>query len=545
MLGRLLVQLVAYPWRALRAQRLLTAARGAQDDERTRRLLEQAVALAPEDAAAWTALGDARLKEGDWEKAAVCYRAALQVSADPVLELRLGGALRYGGSLYEAIGAFRRAYAADPRAPGALRELVMTLLQADNLRKAREVARAAAAADSQWHEARLLLGMVHQKSHEPFEALEHYGAALAMRPSDAEVYQLRGSTYQELGRLPEAIAEYDRALALRPGYSDALFHRGLARLLLGDFAAGWEGYEIRKLGAHGPAPSPRPQWEGDPLAGRTLLVRREQGLGDEIMFASMLPELIRTAGHCIVECEPRLRQLFGRSFPQATVYAALPDGSLPPRIADVAVDVECAAGSLARYLRPSANHFPDNPGYLKADPGRTAYWRARLADKGNDLTVGISWTGGVRRTRRAVRSLPLINWLPLLRVPHVRFVSLQYTPDAAEEIAELKRAHGVPVEHWPEAIEDYNETAALVCALDLVVSVCTSVVHLGGALGRPVWVLAPYSPEWRYAFKSTAMPWYSSVRVYRQPAYGMWDPVMEEVLRDLRRQAGRRAVFPR
>ena len=542
MLGRFLVQLIAHPWRALRAQRLLSAALAAPGDERARQVLERAVTLAPEDTAAWTALGDARLKEGDWEKAAVCYRAALQVGAEPALELRLGRALRQGGNLYEAIGAFRRAYAADPRAPGALRELVVALLQADNLRKAREVAGAASAADSHWHEARVLLGMVHQKEHEPFEALEHYGVALAMRPADAEVHQLRGSAYQELGRLEEAIAEYDRALALRPGYTDALFHRGLARLLLGDFAGGWDGYEIRKLSAHGPVPSRCPEWKGEPLAGRTLLVRREQGLGDEIMFASMLPELIRTARHCIVECEPRLQKLFGRSFPQATVYTALPDGSLPPRIADLAVDVECAAGSLARYLRPSAAHFPDNPGYLKADPGRVAYWRGRLAEKGDGLKVGISWTGGVRKTRRAVRSLPLVNWLPLLRVPHVRFVSLQYTPDAAVEIAELKKAHGVNLDHWPEAIEDYDETAALVCALDLVVSVCTSVVHLGGALGRPVWVLAPYSPEWRYGFKGAAMPWYSSVRVYRQAAYGAWDPLLEEVLGDLRRQAGQRAA---
>lgn len=501
-------------------------------------MLEQAVNLAPEDAAAWTALGDARLNERDFDKAAICYRAALRLTADPAVEIRLGRALRDGGNRDEAIGAFRRAYASDPRAPGALRELVMSLVQADNLRKAREVAGAAVASDSRWHEARVLLGLVEQKAHEPLQALEHYAAALAMRPSDAEVHDLSGSAYQELGRLEEAIAEYDRALELRPDYASALLHRGLARLLLGEFAGGWDGYEARKLSAESSVPPRRfPEWNGSPLGGRTLLVRREQGLGDEIMFASMLPELVRAAGRCIVECEPRLQKLFSRSFPQATVFPALPDRSLPPRIAGMAVDAECAAGSLARHLRPSAERFPKDPGYLKADAGRVAYWRARLAEKGSGLAVGISWTGGVRKTRQAVRSLPLLDWLPLLRVPHARFVSLQYTPDATGEVAALREAHGIAVDHWPEAIEDYDETAALVCALDLVVSVCTSVVHLGGALGRPVWVLAPYSPEWRYGFTGPTMPWYSSVRVYRQPAYGAWTPVIEEVLGDLRRQA--------
>lgn len=425
---------------------------------------------------------------------------------------------------------------------GALRELVHALIRADKVGEALEVAAAAAAADPGGYEARLMLGFAHQKAHEPWRALEHYGAALALQPSDPEVHDLLGSTYQELGRIEEALAEYDRALSLRPDHAGAHFHRGLARLLLGDFARGWEDYEFRKRSAESTAPARRyPEWDGSPLGGRTLLVRREQGLGDEIMFASMVPEIVRAAKHCVLECEPRLRPLFSRSFAQATVFAARPDGSLPPEVSGLPVDVESAAGSLARFLRPDARSFPAGSGYLKADAGRVAYWRARIAEGGKGLSVGISWTGGVRKTRRAVRSLPLLNWLPLLRLPQARFVSLQYTPEATAEIAELHRAHGVTVEHWPEAIEDYDETAALVGALDLVLSVCTSVVHLGGALGRPVWVLAPYSPEWRYGFKGPAMPWYSSVRVYRQPAYGAWDAVVSEVLRDLHGQALRLA----
>jgi len=246
-------------------------------------------------------------------------------------------------------------------------------------------------------------------------------------------------------------------------------------------------------------------------------------------------------GRTMAAVERRLHRLFARSFPDATVFAALPDGSLPPRVARMPVDLESAAGSLGRYLRPDAGSFPEASGYLRADSARVAHWRARLAESGSGLSVGISWTGGVRKTRRAMRSLPLGDWLRLLQSPQARFVSLQYTPDAAAEVAALREAHGVTVDHWPEAIEDYDETAALVCALDLVVSVCTSVVHLGGALGRPVWVLAPYSPEWRYGFKGSTMPWYPSVRVYRQPVFGAWGHVIEEVAGELRQRAARLA----
>lgn len=428
------------------------------------------------------------------------------------------------------------------RAPGVLRDAVTALIRADDLRGARAIAGAAVARDPSSREARLMLGLVHQKSHEPQQALAQYDAVLELQAADAELHDLRGGALQELGRLDEALAEYGRALALRPDFDVALYHRALAQLLLGDYAAGWEGYEVRKRSAESSVPPRRfPEWDGSPLQGRTLLVRREQGLGDEIMFASMLPELIRAAGHCIVECEPRLHPLFSRSFPQASVFAARPDASLPPAVAAMAVDAECAAGSLARHLRPRADSFPGKAGYLEADPSRVARWRDRLAERARGaVSVGISWTGGVRKTRRAMRSLPLPQWRPLLEVPNLRFVSLQYTPEAASEVAALRAASGIAVEHWPEAIEDYDETAALVCALDLVVSVCTSVVHLGGALGRPVWVLAPHSPEWRYGFRGPAMAWYPNVRVYRQPAYGAWAPVLEQVRGDLRRRAGLR-----
>jgi tetratricopeptide (TPR) repeat protein len=415
-----------------------------------------------------------------------------------------------------------------------LRQAFDALLDADQYEDARALAADAFARDATSYEALLLLGRAHQKLHDPERALECFEAAQRMRADDAELYDFRGSLHQELGRLQAAFADYDRALELRPDFPLASFHRAMALLLVGDFERGWEDYELRRLSAnHAPAAAGIPRWDGSSLAGRTILVAREQGLGDEIMFASMLPQLIAGGARCVVECDPRLLATYQRSFPEAAFFGTLPGGGLPPWILPGAVDVVIEAGSLPRLLRRRAADFPLHQGYLRVDPQHVQQWRQRLAGIGPGLKVGLAWTGGVRRTRRTLRSLSLERLLPLLRVPGVRFVSLQYTADAHDDIDALTARDGIEIHHWQEAIDDYDQTAALVCALDLVISVCTSVVHLGGALGRPVWVLAPVSPEWRYGLTVETMPWYPSVKLFRQPAYGEWEPVIARTAREL------------
>jgi len=422
-----------------------------------------------------------------------------------------------------------------PRQPAApaLREVFESLLQAEDYDAARDLAAAAVRGEDPYV-AQLLLGRAYQKLHEPTRALECFEAARRLRDDDAVLYDFRGSMHQETGRLPEAFADYDRALALQPEFPLASFHRAMADLLVGNFERGWAGYELRRLSAgHAPAASGLPRWDGSSLAGRTLLIAREQGLGDEIMFASMLPQLVAQAGRCIVECDPRLVATFRRSFPAATVFGTPSGGGLPPAIARSSIDAAIEAGSLPGLLRRRASDFPRHQGYLSADPQQVARWRERLAATGPGLKVGLSWTGGVRMTRRQLRSLSLEQLLPLLRTPGVRFFSLQYTANARADIDALRARHGIVIEHWDDAIRDYDQTAALVCALDQVVSVCTAVAHLGGALGRPVWVLAPVSPEWRYGLTGESMPWYPSVRLFRQDRYDEWPPVIDAAAREL------------
>ncbi len=246
------------------------------------------------------------------------------------------------------------------------------------------------------------------------------------------------------------------------------------------------------------------------------------------MFASCLPDVVAASAQCVIECSRKLETLIRRSFPAATVYAANPDGSPPRERPGPGIDVQCPIGSLPLYFRRERADFPRHRGYLQADGELVAAWRERLAALGPGLKVGISWQGGTHKSRRPVRSLPLAQWLPILQVKDVHFVDLQYT-DCRTELAELTAASGVRVHSWDEVRADYEQTAAVVTALDLIVSVCTAVIHLGGALGRPVWVMAPFSPEWRYGIAGDEMPWYPSVRIFRQPAYGEWDAVIGTV----------------
>ena len=581
MLGDLLKSLLRIPQRGRRVQRAQglfeagIAQQQSQDYAGARRSFEQSLAIDPDNAEAHFRLGivlardsrsypesvmhleraltlNPRIENGridlgtvyyfqrDLARAGANFRAALAADPDSVLaRLNLGVVLKEGGRIEEALGHLRQAHDQAPEAEGTLRNLVATLIEADLCEEALSVAARAVNRNPYSYEAVKYHGLAHQKVHDQVRALACYDTALQMRQDDAELHDNRGVAFLELGRLPEALACYERALALRPDFSLSAFHRGLAQLLLADYRQGWDGYELRKLDQDYPKhPDVFPLWDGSALSGRTLLIYREQGLGDEIMFASCVPQLLQTAAHCIIECEPRLEGIFRRSFPAATVYASTPDGGVPRELAGRDIDFSTPAGSIPRFLRRTLGDFPRHDGYLKADPARVTLWRERLSQLGPGLKVGISWTGGVRKTRRAARSLPLEQWLPILQAPGARFISLQYTADAAAATGALRDQYGIRIEHWAEAIDDYENTAALTCALDLVVSVCTAVIHLGGALGRPVWVMAPYSPEWRYGFASDKMPWYPSVRVFRQPAFGEWGPVTASVAAELGRLTG-------
>ncbi|MCG6876937.1 MAG: tetratricopeptide repeat protein [Betaproteobacteria bacterium] len=383
--------------------------------------------------------------------------------------------------------------------------------------------------------AHYIRGIVLREFGTPHEAEDALRCALKFSNDYLDARAKLALVLVEQGRLAEAESEIATVLAADPRHVDARWHLSTARLLRGDFAAAWPDYESRlERGDVHSRPYRYPRWDGSALGDGTLLIYAEQGMGDEILFASCFEDAIARAGRCVIECEPRLERLFARSFPHARVVGSKYQSAPGWLTSGPAVTAKIPAGSLAGLFRNRAGDFPARRGYLFADPERMAAWRARMGSLGAGPKVGIAWTGGSLKTRSTIRSLALAQWVPILRATGAEFVNLQYI-DSAREIAELGLRHGLTVHHWPEALDDYDETAALVGALDLVICVTTAVSDLAGAMGKPVWVMVPASPEWRFQLEGETMPWYPSMRLFRQQRLHDWQPVIERVAGELQR----------
>lgn len=414
----------------------------------------------------------------------------------------LGAAYMRAGDAHAAAGCFRTALALDPELARAHSNLGVALFR--HLEEYDE---------GEWHIAR----------------------ALELAPDDSAAECNLVMVLYGRGRNEDALDLANRLLVRDPKLHEARINRALVLLKKGEFAQAWTDYEARREVPENKRSDdlPWPDWDGSSLAGRTIFVSFEQGIGDEIMFASCLPEVIAAARHCFIECSPKLAPIFRRSFPAGDILArdAWRDS---PAIAKTPPDCKSAIGSLPLFLRRSRAAFPAHHGYLRTDERRVKRWRARLNALPGRRKVGISWRGGVAITHRGLRSIPLQQWVPILSTPGIDFVSLQYS-DLEREVEALRRSTGIQVHHWQEAIDDYDDTAALVQALDLVIAVQTAVVHLGGALGARVWALIPAIPEWRYGAEGESMAWYPSVRLIRQANSGEWAPVIETVCTELAR----------
>jgi tetratricopeptide (TPR) repeat protein len=358
----------------------------------------------------------------------------------------------------------------------------------------------------------------------PAEAVAAYDGALAMMPSNVPALSGRGVALQALNRHAEAIANFDRALALAPDFADAHFNRSLALLATGDYGRGQAEYEWRWKRS-GAAASPRnfnrPLWLGEtPLGRSTILLHAEQGLGDTLMFARYVGLLARAGAKVVLEVHPELKALMSRLAGAAAVI-----GLGEPRPAH---DVHCPLGSLPLAFKTTPASVPDESPYLAADPARVARWSGRLAAHGSPR-VAVAWAGNAAHANDRNRSLPFAKLAALWAREGARFVSLQrdLRPGDAEALA------SAPVLNLGPELDDFDDTAAVVAQCDLVISVDTSVAHLAGALGRPLWVLLPFSADWRWTAAGERSPWYPSAQLFRQPQPGDWDSVVNDVAKAL------------
>ena len=466
-------------------------------------LLRHALAANPALTEARAALGLALLDLGRAEEGEAALRAVLARRPDHApAALALAGSLQRRCENAEPV--YRRYLALEPADAEAWNAFGLDLQGADRIDAAAEAFARALRMDPAMAEAMTNLGTVRRLQGRTRESADLQRNALDLRSSYAAAHTNLALALQDLGDEDGAEQEFTRALDADPAQALARFNRAILRLRQGRLAEGWEDYAARFDSGRlrSKRPLDIPEWEGADLAGRRLLLWAEQGLGDEFMFGSLLPQAIARYPDAIVECEPRLVSLFQRSFPGTTIRA-------PSRRPGDA-DCHLPFGSLPRLMWRTAPVPAPPAGWLKPDPERVAAWRQRLDALGPGLAVGIAWTSQRITTERRQSYTQLEDWLPLLRLTGLHPVSLQYD-GREEEIAAVEDRFGLRIHRWPDLdqIGDLENTAALMANLDLAVTVASSAGEMAAALGVPVWRVG--RRDWTQ-LGTAVRPWFPTMR---------------------------------
>ncbi len=458
----------------------------------------------------------------------MCYDRA--IALDPCCAQALvnrGATLHKSGRSVEALEIFERALGLEPDNVEALTNRGVALCDIaryDEALRDHEHAVAVRPRDAAVLNNR---GVTLHKLRRFEEALASHDAALAIEPDHFKALTDRGVTLHDLKRFDEASASYDRAMALRPDHADAHFFKGLSNLVTGDFEHGWIEYEWRR---RAPAAGiterhlPQPLWLGDEaVAGKTILLHSEQGFGDTIQFCRYIPLVAERGARVVLEVEEPLCELM-RGLAGTTSVVAKGD-PLPE------ADFQCPLPSLPLAFRTRLQTIPSRSPYLHVAKPTLKHRDAPPGKR--SLKIGLAWAGNPKHARDRERSIGLADLLPLLDID-ATFVSLQKQLRPGD----IDTLQSCDVVQCSGELGDFCDTAALVSLLDLVISVDTSVAHLAGALGKPVWILLTHAPDWRWLLDRDDSPWYPSARLFRQCETREWGSVVRRVCEALRQFTG-------
>jgi tetratricopeptide (TPR) repeat protein len=522
-------------------------------------LLRRVLTLNPNLPEAHSNLGNVLRVKGQLDEAITACRRAIVLRPNYAEAYNnLGLAMKEKGQLNEAIAAYRQAIALKPNFAEAYNNLAIALSDQGQLDQAIAECRQAIKLKPNYAEAHNNLGNALQNKGERGQAIGAYRQAIVHRPNYAKAYNNLGVALTDQGELDQAIAAYRQAIALEPSFAeahsnlgnalrdqgeldqaiaacrqainlmpnDAEAHHNLSLLLLvrGDFHRGWEEYEWRRKCTKFIPPMrnfAQQQWDGGSLEGRTILLYTEQGFGDAIQFIRYLPLVAQRGGKIIVECQAALQRLL-RTVPERIEIVTCGE-PLP------AFDLQCPLLSLPRVFGTTFENIPNIVPYLHADSEDAEKWQRRLDDQLPNVKVGkvgLVWAGNPAHKNDRNRSMKLSSLAPLGQVPGIRFFSLQKGEAAAE--AKIPPA-GMDLVDWIAELQDFADTAALITNLDLVITIDTAVAHLAGAMGKPIWTLLPFIPDWRWLMDRQDSPWYPTMRLFRQSARGDWEGVIKRV----------------
>ncbi|MEI5999562.1 tetratricopeptide repeat protein [Paraburkholderia bengalensis] len=494
------------------------AALALGDDEGAERFFGRAVACAPHHALARSNLGKAQRRLGKPHEALASFQHALALESD-----LFDAALGYADMLdalsrpHDALAAYRRAAQLAPQDGRVLQGLGTTLNAAREHAEAAEAFQRILQREPDDIQALFGLAFATDAQLKFDDALAIYQRALEIAPNSSTLHNNIAFTLTCMSRYDEADAHLRRAIDITPDLSAAYKLLGMSELRRGNFSTGWTYYEHRKTTENGPRDYPKlelPEWQGEPLGGKRFLLAREQGAGDQLQFARYA-DVLRDLGATVdVWTSDELAPLFARLRGVNRVLTQAPRDSY---------DYYARMMSVPRWLPDKG--VPRAVPYLSADAAQAHVWRERLAQSaGRSRKIGLVWAGNPQHHLDVFRSAPLAALAPLASLRDVAWFALQ---KGAGESQLDGLAHRWPVCALGQWLDTFDATAAVIEALDLVITVDTSVAHLAGALGKPVWVLLPKQADWRWGMSGEASIWYPTARLFRQQVLGDWTPVVE------------------
>lgn len=484
--------------------------------------------FSPTNSDAYYNLGQAFYKNEQFDDAIKCYQKALKLNPNFIDAcINLGNLFQKKGQLDEAITYYHRAIEINPNLAGAYYNLGNILQEKEQIDEAIFAYQKAIELNPNYADAYHDLGYAFQCEGRLEEAIKNYQKALRINPNLCDAYNNLGRVLQEQGHLDEAVTSYKTALQINLNFAEAHCNMSMVFLLLGNFKQGWKEYEWRwKLKNHSRYNFSQPLWDGSDIAGRTIFLYAEQGFGDTIQFIRYTPLVAERGAEIIVECQKELKALLENVKGVGMIIAR--EEQTPP------FDIHCPLLSLPLLLETTLETIPADIPYISVDPMVLQKWKEKIHHDNSYFKAGLVWSGNPKNTKLWYKSFPLDTFAPLAELKDITFFSLQ--KGKAAEQAKNPPA-GMKLVDYTDEIQDFSDTAALIKNLDLVISVDTAVAHLAGALGKPVWTLLPFSPDWRWMLNREDSHWYPTMRLFRQPTPGDWKSVIVKISDELKKKS--------
>ncbi|MBB15175.1 hypothetical protein CMK22_07875 [Candidatus Poribacteria bacterium] len=497
-------------------------------------IYQKAIKIQPNNAEIHNNLGAILWKQGKLDESIQAYQNAIKTQPNYAEAYNnLGNALQEQGKLDESIQAYQNAIKTQPNYAGYYSNLGNILQEQGKLDESIQAHRNAIKIQPNYAGPYNNLGNVLHEQGKLDESIQAYQNAIKIQPNYAEPHNNLGNVLREQGKLDESIQAYQNAIKIQPNYAEPHNNLGQTLLLTGNLHQGWKEYEWRwecKDFSSEIRYFPQVLWEGSDLKDKSILVWAEQGVGDQIMFASMLHDLSHMEANIITDCDIRLIPLFKRAFPKIQIFPR--DNPPVQQLLDTNIDYQIPIGSLGRWLRSTTKNFKvKNQSYLQACPEKSAKLKKKYKKlAGNKPLIGISWKSRNQNFGEA-KSTPLKFWIPILSRQDCFFINLQYgnVKQEIEEHISNKSDISLYLDNDIDPLENLDDFAAQVAALDLVISTSNATVHMAGALGKTVWNLLRYMPSWRWMLNKRDTLWYPSMKLFRQNKIRDWLSTFTEV----------------